>query len=220
MSCSFIGISKPVSLGQGQGAEGRDERRNSGRKRPFRLVGALGGGRRLSVVAIGAAALAAHAAMALPGDKVTVGLEGVIAPHCGLNEGAAAEVPLTISDLLKPATYRLSYGFSCNTPFQYVIQSQNGALALDGAVGEGVVTRLPYDVGVYIPTDSGVIDDRCSSESIAAGRTTCALHDSGAAIAVDGKATLTVALPGAKQPAVMAAGRWGDRLTFVVSAKL
>lgn len=174
----------------------------------------------VSFLTIGAGAFLLQPAFAHRSDKIRVELEGEIAAKCGLSTNSVGERTLYIADLLKAATYKVHYGVNCNTPFQYTIQSQNGALALEGGTApEGAITRLPYDVGVRIPTDGGVIDDRCSSDSIAEGRATCALHDLGAAAAMDARATVAVTLPQAKEPGAVSAGRYVDRLTLVVSAR-
>lgn len=175
--------------------------------------------RGLLIVAAGVPLL--QPAMAWRGGAVKVDLEGTVVPKCGLNADSEASRALHIDNLLKAVVYQVKYNINCNAPFNYTIQSQNGALILDsGITTDDAITRLPYDIHIHIPTDGAAIEDRCSSESIISGRITCLLHDSGMSVAIGGQAILTLTLPQRETSGSVLPGRYVDRLTFTVNAQL
>lgn len=175
-------------------------------------------------VGIGIGLVAAVAAMgigaAVGSDTVKIAVEGRIAPKCTLlGYGAADTRAMTIIDL-NSGRFQYGYNIECNAPFQYSVESQKGALAHEGhtIITKRLEARLPYALAVNIPTDDVIIDDRCPSETIQAGRITCPFHNSGQGIALNSRATLTLSW---NQPvAALPAGTYSDRLTFAVGVRL
>jgi hypothetical protein len=147
-------------------------------------------------------------------SKVTVAVQGVITPSCALKAGGSSAAQ-TVQLSPASATYQYGYGIECNAPFQYKLESQNGALMQTGQTAG--TPGVPYNVAVHIPTDDVTIEDTCASASIKAGQVTCQFHDSRNGIAINGRATLTVSL--GQRPAALAAGVYSDRITFSVGLR-
>jgi hypothetical protein len=168
---------------------------------------------------------AALSVTALAASKVTVRLEGEIAPECtiagGASTGRAASLglPLHIGEVSRPGQRDYGFTLNCNAPFTYRLEAQHGALTHAAGNAAGApAAAIPYDVAVHIPTDGASIDDRCTGESIRAGRVTCPFSDSGGGIALNAPARLTITWrPSGEMPR---AGAYVERLTVTVATSL
>lgn len=179
----------------------------------------------LRACSLGAVAVIAVAVPLVPmvfgATKVTVKLGGEIARVCtmtGLGQGGTANASLTVDDITKVGAKDFSFTLDCNAPFAYSVEAQHGALQNQtvSAASPGFVTRVPYSVSVYIPTDAGAIDDTCSGESIRAGAVTCAFSNSGNGIALAAAGQLRLAWVPGGTPMV---GTYGDVLTITVGVR-
>jgi hypothetical protein len=177
----------------------------------------------------GAAALTVCSALsmtAFAAGKVTVRLEGDIAPECAIAGGASVGgvatvgVPLDVGDVSRPGRREYAFALSCNAPFTYRLEAEYGALTNTGggSAQSGSIAAVPYDVSVHIPTDGSSIDDRCTGESIRAGQVTCPFSTSGDSIALASQAQLTITWrPPGEMPL---AGAYVERLTVRVATSL
>lgn len=172
--------------------------------------------------AMGIAAAVVLVPAVLAANKVTVTFDGEIARECTITslggQGSSADWPLVVGDITKAGAKEFGFTLNCNAPFSYRLEAQYGALthrSVSAAAG-GFVASVPYEVGVYIPTDGGAINDTCSGDSIRAGAVRCAFTHSGNAIALAGAGHLRVAwTPGG----VPMAGEYSDRLTITVGVR-
>ena len=169
--------------------------------------------------------LGALSATALAGERVRVRLEGEVLPECLISaspQAAAASLlmPIDAGDVSAAGARDFSFTVTCNAPFGYRMEAQHGALSLGEEAGapRGLAAAIPYEVAMHIPTDDGgAIDDRCSGESLKAGRVRCRFSGSGEAIALSSQGRLTLAwTPG---PAPPAAGAYTDRLTVTIGVR-
>ena len=175
----------------------------------------------------GAAAVAAALggvslpAGAIPGagDKVQIEVIGNIRPYCA---NSATSVPIEAGDPSKPGSSKFAFTVDCNAPFQYSMQSQNGAMRLVDAPASAPreTIEVPYDVHIRIPlTLGGAIDDTCNSTSIRQGAAiTCKFTDSGQKIAIGQQAVTQVSWNGTQN--TLMRGQYSDDLTVFVSVKL
>ena len=179
-------------------------------------------GRHFSSAAVVAAALGGTAlpvaTLLAATDKVQVEVTGTIKPYCA---SSATAVPINAGDPSKAGSSKYTFTVDCNAPFQYTMQSGNGAMRLvdapAGAAREKI--EVAYDVHIRIPlTHGGAIDDTCSSASIKQGATSCRFTDSGQKIAIDQRAETQISWEGAR--AQLIAGQYSDHLTVFVSVKL
>jgi hypothetical protein len=118
-------------------------------------------------------------------DAVKVEVTGNITPSCS---SSSTTLTLNAGDITKTGSASSSFTVDCNAPFQYTMQSQNGALRLANAHANAAASHIepPYDVRIRIPlTLGGVIDDTCSSTTIKQGAVSCKFTDSGQKIAVN-----------------------------------
>ena len=169
------------------------------------------------------ALLAALSAPASAANRVSIKLNGEIAPECFLDGGAgntsALVMPISAGDLTKAGRRDLRFSVTCNSPFTYRMEAQHGALTLAGAGAPvtGFAAKVPYEVAVHIPTDAAPIDDRCPGEALREGQVRCRFSDSGNGIALGVEGRLTLAwTPG---PAPPLAGAYADRLTVTIGAR-
>ncbi len=175
----------------------------------------------------GAAAVAAALggvslpAGAIPGagDKVQIEVIGNIRPYCA---NSATSVPIEAGDPSKPGSSKFAFTVDCNAPFQYSMQSQNGAMRLVDAPASAPreTIEVPYDVHIHIPlTLGGAIDDTCNSASIRQGAAiTCKLTDSGQKVAIGQPAVTQVSWNGAQGK--LMAGNYSDQLAVFIPVKL
>ena len=175
-----------------------------------------------AALAVGLGLLGALSATAYAARKVTVNLEGDIALECGVTgfgqSGSTIGAALDIDDISKPGHKIFNLNVNCNAPFEYRLEAQHGALTHESAADapRGFLAQVPYRVAVHIPTDAGVINDRCSGESIRAGAVHCRFSDSGNGIALDSSGRLMVAWA---PDGIPLAGKYSDRLTITVGAR-
>lgn len=153
------------------------------------------------------------------GDKVQIEVTGTIKPYCA---NSAASVPIDAGDPSKAGSSKFTFTVDCNAPFQYTMQSQNGAMRLVNAPAAAPRERIevPYDVHIRIPlTLGGAIDDTCNSASIRQGAAiTCKFTDSGHKIAIGQQAVTQVSWNGAQGP--LMSGHYSDQLTVFISVKI
>ncbi len=160
-------------------------------------------------------------AFSLPGagDKVQIEVTGSIRTYCA---NSVTSLPIDAGDPSKAGSSAATFTVDCNAPFQYTMQSQNGAMRLVDAPASAPQAKIevPYDVHIHIPlTLGGAIDDTCNSASIRQGAAiTCKLTDSGAKIAIGQQAVTQVSWNGAQGQ--LMAGHYSDRLTVFLSVKL
>jgi hypothetical protein len=155
--------------------------------------------------------------------KVAVKLQGDIVPKCSIGDrmGYGAESAVTVAmelpDITKPGRKDYEFRIDCNAPFAYRLEAKYGALTrADDAAADGFSRSVPYDVAMYIPTDGGTINDRCSGESIRTGQVHCPFSNSGNGIALAGAGNLTLAWA---TEGMLLAGKYTDRLTIIVGVR-
>ena len=150
-------------------------------------------------------------------DKVQIEVTGNLVPSCG---NSSTTLSLDAGDLTKAGSAKFAFTVDCNAPFQYTMQSQNGALRLVNApaAASAASTEVPYDVHIRIPlTPAGAIDDTCNSASLKQGAISCKFTDSGREIAVNQTVMGQLDWKAGQQ---LAAGKYQDQLVISISARL
>lgn len=150
-------------------------------------------------------------------DAVKLEVTGAIAPSCTSSISTAT---FAASDITKAGSSSQSFTVDCNAPFQYSMQSQNGALRLMNAPASGAasIIETPYDVHIRIPlTLGGAIDDICNSATIKQDAVSCNFTNSGRKIAVNQLAEILISWNNPRGQ--LTAGQYGDQLSFSVSVK-
>jgi hypothetical protein len=155
---------------------------------------------------------------AIPGaGRAQIEVTGNIASHCS---NSLVTAPIDAGDPRKPGSSEFTFAVDCNAPFQYTMQSLNGAMRLAGAPGWAPREKIeaPYEVHVRIPlTFGGAIDDTCSSASIRLGGATCKFTDSGHKVAIGQQAVTQISWNGGQ--AALLPGHYNDQLTFYITAR-
>lgn len=175
-----------------------------------------------AALALGFGLLGALSSVAFAAKKITVKLEGDIATECGIGSAVGASAfgtSIILDDISKSSRQTFDFVVNCNAPFEYRLEAQYGALKHVGERGapSGFTTAVPYDVAVYIPTNNGAINDRCSGENIRASHANCQFSNSGDAIALGSQGSFTVEVrPGDGAPL---AGEYFDKVTITVAAQ-
>ena len=150
--------------------------------------------------------------------KVEVEVTGTIKPYCANTITAA---PINTGDPSKAGSAKFAFTVDCNAPFQYTMQSDNGALRLTNAPDAARPDHIEvtYNVRIRIQLTLGSsIDDTCSSKSIKQGAISCQFTDSGQKIAINQPAETRISWNAAKHR--LLAGQYTDRLTVFVSVKI
>jgi hypothetical protein len=149
-------------------------------------------------------------------NSVSIEVAGAITPSCTSQITATNVVAV---DITKAGSSRLSFTVDCNTPFQYSLRSDNGALRLADAPTSGLArTEAPYDVHFKIPLSfGGAIDDTCASVTLKQGAISCLFSDSGRKIAVNQIAEIQITWSNPQEQLIP--GPYTDRLSIVVSAR-
>ena len=169
--------------------------------------------------------LGAFSEVVFAANKVSIHLDGEIAPECAIrgssgDSGVGFSVPLDIGDVTQPGERTYSFTLNCNSPFGYRLVAKNGGLA-NGApetAPPGFTAVVPYDVAVHIPTDGAAIDDRCSSASIKAGRDECQFSNSGNNIALGSNAQVKITWAGDAD--IPLAGKYTEQIDVLVASSL
>jgi len=151
-------------------------------------------------------------------DKVKIEVTGNIKPYCA---NSVTAVPVNAGDPRKAGSAKFAFTVDCNAPFQYTMQSDNGALRLVNAPATASRDKIEvaYDVHIRIPlTLGGAIDNKCSSSSIKQGAVSCKFTDSGHKVAIKQQAETQISWNGTLSQ--LPAGQYIDRLTVFVTVKL
>lgn len=169
-----------------------------------------------TAVALGGISFPVTALLAAAG-KVDIEVTGNIKPYCA---NSVTAVSIDAGNPRKPGSSKFAFTVDCNAPFQYTLQSENGALRLVNAPAGASRDEIEvaYDVRIRIPlSPGGVIEDTCSSSSIKQGAVSCQFTDSGQRVAISELAETQVSWNGASSR--LRSGQYVDRLTVFVSAK-
>lgn len=159
-------------------------------------------------------AMSAAYATTIAATKVSVKLEGEIAPECTIGATDAVGVNMGQADVMRPGTKDFGFTVNCNTPFEYRLEARYGALTHTG----GLAAAVPYTVGMYIPTDGTTINDRCAGENIRSGQVRCPFSNSGNGIAMGSRGRMTLAwAPGKSVPSE---GSYSDDIAIYVGERL
>ena len=169
-----------------------------------------------TAVALGGISFPVTAILAAAG-KVDIEVTGNVKPYCA---NSVTAVPVDAGNPGKSGSSKFAFTVDCNAPFQYTLQSENGALRLVNAPAGASRDEIEvaYDVRIRIPlSPGGVIDDTCNSSSIKRGAISCQFTDSGQRVAISEVAETQVSWNGASRQ--LLPGQYIDRLTMFVSAK-
>ena len=168
--------------------------------------------------------LGALSATAFAAKQVTIRIDGDIVPECTLSGDSASggatsfELDMSMLDVTRPGRHDYAFMVNCNAAFEYRMEAQYGALThAAGVAAPGFTSAVPYDIGVYIPTDVAPINDLCPGEAIRSGQVRCRFSNSGDGIAIGSKARLT--LTWSPENAVPVAGQYSDRIQIIVGVR-
>jgi hypothetical protein len=165
----------------------------------------------LAAYAIGL--VAASGAQAATDTIVT--LRGEIVPACSVT---GLSTSFDLGNLTASGTGTLGFATTCNAPFRYSLASVYGGMrhSAGATAPPGFSALLPYTVRMILPTDSGTIDNTCTSSSILASATTCSFSDSGSGIAINSASELRLGWTGAPN---LLGGSYSDTLTVTVGIR-
>lgn len=160
--------------------------------------------------------------LAADGSRVSIELQGQIAPKCGLS-GAAGQLDLgSLGKAGGRQERALAFTVNCNTPFTYAMSSASGEMRGQNgpAGGTGLTDRFRYQVLLTIPTDDGrTLRKSCDSAQLAdaSGQAAGCEADSGETTSMGKIAALTVSWDPAGGP--LLAGHYSGDLRISVNAK-
>jgi hypothetical protein len=160
--------------------------------------------------------------VAADGNRVSIELQGQIAPKCGLS-GADGRLDFGSLGAAGARQERaLAFTVNCNTPFIYAMSSTNGEMrGQSGTAGAaGLLGRFPYQVELTIPTDDGgTLRKSCDSTQLAgaSGQGAGCEAESGETTSMGKTAALTVSWDPVGGP--LLAGQYADDLRISVAAK-
>ena len=149
-------------------------------------------------------------------DLVSIGLEGEIEAECQLDfTNSTANLGQIGASGLKVIPFTLN----CNTPFAYHVHSRERGLKHSGQSTQqpSFADLLPYTLDLRIPTDAGIISERCISGSLGGTVTDCANGASGGGIAINQNGSVTISWSTQSE---LLAGVYSDVLTFTVRPQL
>ena len=177
----------------------------------------------LSYAAAGAGISVLSAAGALAAQHISVQLNGDILPVCALLDvngsgNQALALDMSPGDITNSGTREFKFMVDCNTPFEYRLEAQHGALTYQGgkSAPPDFAASIPYHVAVHIPTSGAPINDRCEGEDLRTEKTRCQFSNSGDAIALKTTGKLTFAWTPKGTPL---AGQYSEQMTLRVTIK-
>lgn len=165
--------------------------------------------------------LGAHGHLRAEASKVTIGLQGHIAPKCGLS---GADGKLDFGPIGRAGGRQeraIAFTVDCNTPFTYSMSSANGEMGNGSTTPDPAKTRrFPYQVLLTIPTDDGgTLRKSCDSAHLTGGSSHVARCEveSGEETSMGKIANLTVSWDATSSP--LLAGHYSDDLRISVGSK-
>jgi hypothetical protein len=149
-------------------------------------------------------------------DVVTIELSGEIEPKCGLSALPAA---LGLGQISSSGSQEVPFRVDCNTPFEYVVASREGALKNNDFSGNaaGFTNRLPYLLEIRVQIDGGVLVSRCDSADLTGSSPACGNANSGSATAIDQAASLAISWAAGAE---LSAGTYSDTVTLTFRPRL
>ena len=170
-----------------------------------------------TVALVGLLASAAPVPVLAQDASLAVDVNVAVAPSCSITAAAPA---IYLGELTTPGSAMLSFAFSCNSYFQFVLSSRHGGVRhyTWQPVPLPFVSLVPYTVSYAIGTSSGILAGVCSSSSMARGASGCNGASSPDATAINQGVTLSLSWGLSGQYPV--AGAYSDTLNFRVSAGL
>ncbi len=167
----------------------------------------------------GMLALVLAAGTAEAGPPLEITLTGTIEKSCSI---AAASGTVDVGALDGAGSKQFGLDVSCNAPFSYDIEAQEGALVpASPIVYVGTFEdRIPYTLRFQLPLADGLptaIDVTCTGAELADPSASCGSGDSGTAVAIDEQATVTLAWGAPAHPRL--AGTHAETLTFTLQVR-
>jgi len=149
-------------------------------------------------------------------DLVSIGLEGEIEAECQLHLSSATA---NLGQIGASGSKVIPFTLNCNTPFAYHLHSRERGLKHSGpsAQQSSFADLLSYTLDLRIPTDAGIVTERCISGSLGGTVTDCANGTSGGGIAINENGSLTISWSTESE---LLAGVYSDVLTFTVRPQL
>jgi len=153
-------------------------------------------------------------------DSLTITASGTIQPSCSV----AVQAAFQSADFTASGSSTAQALVNCNGGFRINVTSANGAAKTTNQASSGFTNALSYTLGLSVPLDdSSTASAICTSASLVAGQSTCALSpgnatglSSGGKTAMGKVATLTASwvLPAQK----LVAGSYSDTLTVSIAS--
>ena len=170
-----------------------------------------------AVLLVGLVASASPGPALAQDASLTVDINVAVAPSCSIT---AATPAIYLGELSTGGAATLSFGFSCNSHFQFVLSSRHGGLRHQTwrPVPPPFVSLVPYAVSYSIGTSNGLLAGGCSSSTMLMGASNCTGASSPDASAINQGVTLSLSWGLSGQYPV--AGIYTDTLNFSVSAGL
>lgn len=188
----------------------------------------------LTAVASGLRALAAMFAICASGAgsvalaagldeaaQVRVIVRARIEAACGFAKSPDASVAFSLD---RPRAARLPFTLDCNTPFEFSLESENGALRRDRPVADGFAHEVDYTAAVELDGYEGAVLGNCRGAAVVAASTAGCLLASGrrvefavrdreSSVGRQGAVVIAPVLPTDRR---LAAGAFSDTLTITV----
>lgn len=167
----------------------------------------------------GMLALVLAAGTAEAGSPLRITLTGTIGKSCSI---AAASGTVDLGALDAAGSKQFGLDVSCNAPFTFDIEAQEGALVpTSPIVFVGTFEdRIPYTLRFELPLEDGTpgeIDVTCTGAELADASAACGSGDSGTAVAIGETATVTLAWGAPAHPRL--AGTHAETLTFTLQVR-
>lgn len=150
------------------------------------------------------------------GDLVTIEVTGEIEPKCRISAFANA---IEFGQISASGTQAATFHVDCNSPFEYRLRSRNGALQnLEHQEhSAGFANRIPYSLEFRLPTDGGLILERCDSATLSDASPSCGGGNSGGGIAISQTASIAVSWVA---PSHLVAGTYSDFITLTFCPRI
>lgn len=154
-------------------------------------------------------------------DQVSVQAKGKIDGSCSL----VAATAFPTANFAASGSGTATAAVNCNQPFKIRATSANGAIKSAAATAPNFTNALRYSLKADMPLDGGsVVSATCESATLTAGQSSCALSpasssglSSGAGIATNKTATLTLAWTMPTPPTRLIAGNYSDTITLSIA---
>ncbi|MDQ2878644.1 MAG: hypothetical protein M3R41_06175 [Pseudomonadota bacterium] len=157
--------------------------------------------------------------------SLAVSVSGYITPKCTVDtkdsDGSFGDITNRRTGVADSVSLSLPFTMSCNSPYEAVLVSKNGALAYDGMTQSQFASTVDYSAALDMSRIAGGVALRCDSDAMRGNdgdRSSCRTNSANDVASATGDGNIVLKLKPGALPLLM--GSYSDKLTLKLSPRV